>query len=171
MRVNGWDGDPTGPPPPLVAADGPAPAYAVIHTSHHISHISRPPPCPYKSPPPGGIYNFQNVRTNVRFAFKLSKTVATVAGVARVSDVSDVSAFKHMQEKHKLVLDFIKAYIKLHGVAPSYSVIARGLGMKSKSNIHRIIHKLKEGGMVAVKPYQFNSIRVIDRSVREVASL
>jgi SOS-response transcriptional repressor LexA len=74
-------------------------------------------------------------------------------------------------DKHQLVLDFIKAYIRLHGVAPSYAVIARGLGMKSKSNIHRIIHKLKDEGLVAVKPYQFNSIRVIDRSVREVASL
>jgi SOS-response transcriptional repressor LexA len=50
-------------------------------------------------------------------------------------------------------------------------VIARGLGLKSKSNIHRIIHILKDEGLVAVKPYQFNSIRVIDRSVREVASL
>jgi SOS-response transcriptional repressor LexA len=80
-------------------------------------------------------------------------------------------AFKHMQEKHKLVLDFIKAYMKLHGVSPSYAVIAKGLSMKSKSNIHRIIHKLKDEGLVAVKPYQFNSIRVIDKSVREVASL
>lgn len=76
-----------------------------------------------------------------------------------------------MPDKHQLVLDFIKAYIKIHGVAPSYAVIARGLGMKSKSNIHRIIHKLKDEGMVAVKPYQFNSIRVIDRSVKRVASL
>jgi SOS-response transcriptional repressor LexA len=50
-------------------------------------------------------------------------------------------------------------------------VIAKGLSMRSKSNIHRIIHKLKEDGRVAIKPYQFNSIRVIDRSVREVASL
>ena len=80
-------------------------------------------------------------------------------------------AFKHMQEKHQLVLDFVKAYIKLHGVAPSYAVIAKGLGMKSKSNIHRIIHKLVDEGLVVVKPYKFNSIKVIDRSVREVASL
>ena len=76
-----------------------------------------------------------------------------------------------LQPKHQLVLDFIKAYIKLHGVAPSYSVIARGLGMKSKSNIHRIIHSLKEDGLLTIKPYQFNSIRLIDRSVREIASL
>jgi len=88
-----------------------------------------------------------------------------------VARVSDVSAFKHMQEKHKLVLDFIKAYIKIHGVSPSYAVIAKGLSMRSKSNIHRIIHKLREDGLVAIKPYQFNSIRVIDRSIREVASL
>ena len=102
------------------------------------------------------------------FAFKLSK----LSNFQKLSEAfATYQAFKHMQEKHKLVLDFIKAYIKIHGVAPSYSVIARGLGLKSKSNIHRIIHILKDEGLVAVKPYQFNSIRVIDRSVREVASL
>jgi SOS-response transcriptional repressor LexA len=76
-----------------------------------------------------------------------------------------------MQPKHQLVFDFIKAYLRLHGVAPSYAVIAKGLGMKSKSNIHRIIHKLEEEGLVTVKPYKFNSIKIRDRSVREMASL
>ena len=37
-----------------------------------------------------------------------------------------------MPERHQLVLDFIKAYIRLHGVAPSYLVIAKGIGLKSK---------------------------------------
>jgi SOS-response transcriptional repressor LexA len=76
-----------------------------------------------------------------------------------------------LNEKHQLVLDFIRAYIKLHGVAPSYSVIARGLGLKSKSNIHRVVHLLKDEGLLVVKPYQFNSIKLIDRSVRGVSSL
>jgi SOS-response transcriptional repressor LexA len=76
-----------------------------------------------------------------------------------------------MQPKHQLVFDFIKAYLRLHGVAPSYAVIAKGLGMKSKSNIHRIVHKLEEEGLVTVKPYKFNSIKIRDRSVREMASL
>ena len=76
-----------------------------------------------------------------------------------------------MQPKHQLVFDFIKAYLRLHGVAPSYAVIAKGLGMKSKSNIHRIIHKLEEEGLVTVQPYKFNSIKIRDRSVREMASL
>tara|TARA_R110002126_G_scaffold19460_2_gene72953 strand:- start:3694 stop:3942 length:249 start_codon:yes stop_codon:yes gene_type:complete len=76
-----------------------------------------------------------------------------------------------MNAQYQLVLDFIKAYIKLHGVSPSYTVIAKGLGLRSKSNIHRIIHILKDEGLVTIKPYQFNSIRVIDRSVREVSKL
>ena len=76
-----------------------------------------------------------------------------------------------MQPKHQLVFDFIKAYMRLHGVAPSYAVIAKGIGLKSKSNIHRIIHKLEEEGLVTVKPYKFNSIKIRDRSVREMASL
>jgi SOS-response transcriptional repressor LexA len=76
-----------------------------------------------------------------------------------------------MPSKHQLVFDFIKAYLRLHGVAPSYAVIAKGIGLKSKSNIHRIVHKLEDEGLVTVKPYKFNSIKIRDRSVREMASL
>ena len=76
-----------------------------------------------------------------------------------------------MREKHQLVLDFIKAYVRLHGVAPSYAVIARGIGLKSKANIHRIIHVLQEDGHLTVKPYKFNSIKLRDRSVSEMAAL
>lgn len=143
---------PTVPPPAFFDRHGPSPAYAVIHTNEYIPKHT---PFLFRFPTPRGIYIFQRLLRTFVFAFKLT----------------EVTAFTHMQEKHQLVLDFIKAYIRLHGVAPSYAVIARGLGMKSKSNIHRIIHKLKDEGLVAVKPYQFNSIRVIDRSVREVASL
>lgn len=76
-----------------------------------------------------------------------------------------------MLDRHKLVYDFIKAYIKLHGVSPSYAVIAKALGLKSKANIHRIVHKLEEDGVLAVRTTRWNGIRVIDRSVKEVASL
>jgi len=68
-----------------------------------------------------------------------------------------------MFEKHQLVLDFIKAYMKIHGVAPSYQVIASGLGLKSKSNIHRIVHALQDEGLLTVKPHKFNSIRIVKK--------
>lgn len=76
-----------------------------------------------------------------------------------------------MNEKHKLILEFIRAYIKLHRVPPSYSVIARGIGLKSKSNIHRVIHILQAEGLLEIKPHKFNSIKLVDRSVKGVASL
>lgn len=76
-----------------------------------------------------------------------------------------------MLDRHKLVYDFIKAYIKMHGVSPSYAVIAKSLGLKSKANIHRIVHKLEEEGVLAVRTTRWNGIKVVDRSVKEVASL
>jgi SOS-response transcriptional repressor LexA len=76
-----------------------------------------------------------------------------------------------MSEKHQLVLDFIRAYMKIHGVAPSYQVIANGIGLKSKSNIHRIVHNLQDEGWVTMRPYKFNSIRVLDKGAKEVLGL
>jgi hypothetical protein len=50
-------------------------------------------------------------------------------------------------------------------------VIAKGIGLKSKSNVHRIIHRLKDDGHLTVRPYKFNSIKLVDQSVKEVAAL
>ena len=76
-----------------------------------------------------------------------------------------------MSKRRQLVLDFIRAYIRLHGVPPSYEVIAKGIGLSSKSNVHRIVHRLKEDGHLTVRPYKFHSIRLVDTSVREVVRL
>ena len=76
-----------------------------------------------------------------------------------------------MSKRRQLVLDFIRAYIRLHGVSPSYEVIARGIGLKSKSNIHRIIHRLKTDGHIVTKPYKFHAIKLVDTSVRDVVRL
>lgn len=48
-------GDPTHPPPPRMLADGPAPAYAVIHTSHHIPKHT---PMSFQIPTPRGYIYF-----------------------------------------------------------------------------------------------------------------
>lgn len=76
-----------------------------------------------------------------------------------------------MSDKHQLVLEFIRAYIKFHGISPSYQTIALGLGMKSKANIHRIIHKLQDDGHLTIRPYKFNSIKLTDKSAKEMATL
>lgn len=68
-------------------------------------------------------------------------------------------------------MDFIRAYIRLHGVPPSYEVIAKGIGLSSKSNVHRIVHRLKEDGHLTIRPYKFHSIRLVDNSVKDVVRL
>jgi repressor LexA len=76
-----------------------------------------------------------------------------------------------MSKRRQLVLDFIRAYIRLHGVPPSYEVIAKGIGLSSKSNVHRIVHRLKEDGHLTVRPYKFHSIKLVDTSVQQVTRL
>ena len=76
-----------------------------------------------------------------------------------------------LSKRRQLVLDFIRAYIRLHGVPPSYEVIAKGIGLSSKSNVHRIVHRLKEDGHLTVRPYKFHSIKLVDTSVQQVTRL
>lgn len=76
-----------------------------------------------------------------------------------------------MTDRDQLVFDFIKAYMRIHGIPPSYEVIAKGLGLRAKSNIHRIVHKLKDNGLIETKPYKFHAIRLVDKSAKEMASL
>lgn len=78
---------------------------------------------------------------------------------------------QRMTQKWEIVLKFIRAYIKIHGVSPSYGVMAEGLGMKSRANMHRIVKRLEEEGHLQRKPNKFYGVKVVDRSVREVASL
>lgn len=76
-----------------------------------------------------------------------------------------------MTERQKIVLDFITMYIKMRGYAPSYQEIALGLSLKSKSNIHRIIHSLEKKGLIQIKPYMIRSMKLIDKSVDKMVSL
>ena len=56
-------------------------------------------------------------------------------------------------------------------MSPSYEVIAKGVGLSSKSNIHRIVHRLRDEGLLDLKPYKFHSIKLVDRSVQEISRL
>ena len=74
-------------------------------------------------------------------------------------------------DKQKNVLEFVNAYIKLKGYAPSYMDIAIGLNLKSKSNIHRLVHELKKKGYLQIKPHLVRSLKVIDKSVNKMMAL
>jgi repressor LexA len=50
-----------------------------------------------------------------------------------------------MTNKQLEILEFVQSFIKTKGFAPSLQDIASGLGLKSRSNIHRHIHILARG--------------------------
>lgn len=68
------------------------------------------------------------------------------------------------------VLEFITAYMKVKGYAPSYMNIAQGLGLKSKSNIHRLVHELRIRGLIKLNPYKIRSLK-LDSSVNSIVKL
>ena len=76
-----------------------------------------------------------------------------------------------MTPKQKLVLDFINTYVKIKGFPPSYQDVAKGLGLRSKSNIHRIIHQLCREGFIKVKPHMTRSLETIDRTYKEMVNM
>jgi repressor LexA len=76
-----------------------------------------------------------------------------------------------MTERQRQVLEFIQAYIVLKGFAPSYTNVAHGLNLKSKSNIHRIVHELKHLGHLQIKAHERRSLKLRDKSVKEMIKL
>lgn len=76
-----------------------------------------------------------------------------------------------MTERQKAVLEFIQAYIRMKGFPPSLQDVATGLGLRSKSNIHRIIHDLQNEGLLTTVPHRVRTIKLRDRSVEKMLSL
>ena len=73
--------------------------------------------------------------------------------------------------RQELVLEFVHAYIKLKGYAPSYNNIAQGLKLKSRSNIHRLVHTLRQKGYLRVQAHKFRSLKVADKGIRKILAL
>jgi len=76
-----------------------------------------------------------------------------------------------MTPQWEKVIRFIRAYIQIHGVSPSYGVLAQGIGLKSKANVHRIVKRLEAEGLLERNPRKFYGVRMKDRTVEEVLSL
>lgn len=55
-----------------------------------------------------------------------------------------------MTSQQEMVLKFIKIYMEEKKVSPTLQNIAEGLGLRSRSNIHRIVHSLKRMGHLKV---------------------
>jgi repressor LexA len=69
------------------------------------------------------------------------------------------------------VLQYIEDFIAVKGFSPSYGDIATGLNLKSKANIHRIVHRLKDMGFLKLDPHKVRSVETLDRTVQNMMIL
>lgn len=76
-----------------------------------------------------------------------------------------------LTERAKSVLAFIDAYTEEKGWAPSFEEIAVGMGMKSRSNIHRVAKKLKELGLVSMMGKQARSTKLTEEGKKFLDSI
>ncbi|MBD7992860.1 helix-turn-helix domain-containing protein [Ochrobactrum sp. Sa2BUA5] len=54
--------------------------------------------------------------------------------------------------RQKQAYDFIRSFIDKEGYGPSYQEISEALGITSRSSIHRLVHGLKERGLIELIP-------------------
>lgn len=64
--------------------------------------------------------------------------------------------------KQRKLLDFIRAAIEHDGSAPTFDQMARGMGVKSKSDIHRQLKGLEERGAIRRMPNRMRAIEVVE---------
>ncbi|MHA6731775.1 LexA family protein [Devosia sp. A369] len=62
------------------------------------------------------------------------------------------------------VLTFVDEFQSERGFAPAYHEIAEGVGLASKSGVHRIVHDLVSRGALQLMPGHGRSIAVVGRA-------
>ena len=66
-----------------------------------------------------------------------------------------------LTKRQSQALHFIHDNTGADGVSPSFKEIMEHMGMRSKANIHRIVHALAERGFISFIPGRARSIKVI----------
>jgi repressor LexA len=59
------------------------------------------------------------------------------------------------------VFNYIKEYIEINAVSPSYDEIVKAMNMKSKSNIARYILILEERGWISKEMYKARTLKLV----------
>jgi SOS-response transcriptional repressor LexA len=72
-----------------------------------------------------------------------------------------VKKFYGVTIRQKKMLDIIKKYLKTNEHAPSYEELRQLCGLKSKSNVHRYLHCLRERGYITFKDHMKRGIMVL----------
>lgn len=69
------------------------------------------------------------------------------------------------------VYGFIRTYTKDKAMAPSYSEIARGVGMSSKSEVYSVLKRLENRGYISRIPGRPRSITIVSDESEQLRDL
>lgn len=68
-----------------------------------------------------------------------------------------------LTKKQKECLDFIKAYVAdNNSISPSFQEICDGIGLHSKSGVHRLVNALEERGLIRLLRHRKRSIVLVE---------
>lgn len=74
-------------------------------------------------------------------------------------------------KKQLQLFDFIKEYVSKNGVAPSFQEMQNYLGLKSKSNVHRLIGALEQQHLLHRTPKMARSVAPQDAIANDVIQI
>jgi len=74
-------------------------------------------------------------------------------------------------KKQLQLFDFIKEYVSENGVAPSFQEMQDYLGLKSKSNVHRLVGALEQQHLLHRTPKMARSIAPQDTAANDVVQI
>lgn len=75
-----------------------------------------------------------------------------------------------MTPRQRDVLGYLRSYIAEHDCCPSYQEIGDGVGMKSKSEVHRVIIALAERGHIVRLRDRARAIEIVDQESPALAA-
>ena len=78
---------------------------------------------------------------------------------------------QELTDRQQKVLDSIKGHIRLHGVPPTRTELAHGLGLAEASSVTGHLQRLMEAGRITVMPHKRRAIRVLDEDVPLIGAL
>jgi repressor LexA len=67
-----------------------------------------------------------------------------------------------LTESQQTTFEYIKRYIHDKGIAPTTAEITLGLGLKSRSAIHRNLQAISEAGLIKLVPNRKRNIRLLE---------
>jgi repressor LexA len=71
-----------------------------------------------------------------------------------------------MTKRQKEALDFIRSFDATNEIAPTFDEIRTGLGLASKSGVHRLVTGLEERGLIKRLPHRARSIELTEKGMR-----